>query len=255
MAGSRGKRHRISDDTKPAFHGLTLNVSIALATVGDEMRPSSARTAGSRDGSIGVMGPPLDLGGSPRTGSDRLLPALGEEGADLLQRRPDLVETGIDGEGALEVLGGPRRVILLKVDEPEPGERAEVDRVQPNHFLAVRERTIQHAHQVVHGRPLVPTFGEAGRTADDLAEDVHRLREPPRAHELDALLEEGIDRAVAGSRPDRPQRVARGLTDARVGVVEGVGEAVDGPGVADLAELGGRGPALGRRRGAERPGG
>jgi hypothetical protein len=44
MAGSRGNRQTMSDDTKPVFQGFTLKVSIALAMVGDEMRESSAST-------------------------------------------------------------------------------------------------------------------------------------------------------------------------------------------------------------------
>ena len=44
MAGSRGNRHTISDDTKPVFQGFTLKVSIALAMVGEEMRESSVST-------------------------------------------------------------------------------------------------------------------------------------------------------------------------------------------------------------------
>ena len=121
VAGRRGKRQTMSEDTKPVLHGLTLNVSIALATVGDEMRDSSDRIL-----------PGLGRGHASSVcwrcqGSDRLLPALAQDLPDLLQDGFDLGQIGIHGQRLLEVLRGAREVLLLEVDQAEARQRPEVD--------------------------------------------------------------------------------------------------------------------------------
>ena len=71
---AREAAQTMSEDTKPVLHGLTLNVSIALATVGDEMRDSSDRIFGSRARARSCV---LRMLAVP--GSDRLLPALAQD--------------------------------------------------------------------------------------------------------------------------------------------------------------------------------
>src|SRR4029453_7476848 len=88
MAGSRGNRQTMSEDTKPVFQGFTLKVSIALAMVGDVLGRSSARSWGSR----GVLPPPSSVSVS---GSNGLLPALSEDLPDPLQDGLHLREGGI----------------------------------------------------------------------------------------------------------------------------------------------------------------
>src|SRR5262245_21067340 len=209
MAGSLGNRQTMSEATKPVFHGFTLKVSIALATVGEEMRESSVSTCGSRT----VMRPPFVAGGLAVRGSDRLLTALLQDLADLLEDALHLGERRVDGQGLLEVLGRLREVLLLEVNQAEARQRAEVDGVALHDLLAVGQRAVELPHEVVRGRALVPPLGEGGRAGDHIAEDLDRFRQLAGAHEGDASREEGVDRRVARAMPDGPQGVVRLAAD------------------------------------------
>src|SRR5262249_52358332 len=121
---------------KPALRGFTLNVSMALAIVGEEIFRSSSSTFGS----IGVMSPPVGSRarrGARPPGSDGFAAALDQHLADLLDHRLDLLQVGVHRQGPLEVFGGALQLPLLEVDQAEARERAEVDRVPPDHLLAV----------------------------------------------------------------------------------------------------------------------
>src|SRR5262249_28986342 len=232
MAGSRGNRQTMSEDTNPVFHGFTLKVSIALATVGDEMRESSASTWGS----CAVMRPPLSpwgLLGSRRTwSSDGLLAAPAKDLPYLVQGGLDLGQGWVHGKSLLEVLRGLGEVVLLQVDEPETRQRSEVDRVALHHFLAVGQRAVEVTHEVVGGRPLVPALREAGRAGDHLGEDRDRLGQGARLHQSDPLGQERVDRRVARAVPDRPQGIVRFAANGGVGIVERLDERGGRPVVA-----------------------
>src|SRR5262245_2912234 len=229
IAGCFGNRQTMSDDTKPVSRGLTLNVSMALAMVGDEIFDSSVSTWESS----AVMRPPLSVSGA---GSDRLLAALPEDLPDLLQGALHLDEGGVDGQGLLEVLRGLGQVVLLEIDQTEARQRVEVRRIAVHDFLAVGQRAIEVAHEVVRGRPLVPSLREIGRARDHVAEHRDRLRQLARLHEADALGEAGVDRRVARAVPDRPQGVVRLAANGGVRIVESLDERGGRAVVADLAE-------------------
>src|SRR5262245_35591818 len=93
----------------PWLRGRTLNVSIALATVGLVSFLSASIT-----------------GTSWVVGSDRVLAAFDEQGAERLHRLPDPVEVRVHLQRALEVRQRAIGLVELEMDHAVAAERAEV---------------------------------------------------------------------------------------------------------------------------------
>ena len=117
-----------------------------------------------------------------------------------------------------------RRLIELQIDHPVTAQRSEVVRIALHHLVAVGERLLILAQEVIDRRPLVPPFGELRTTLDDLGEGLHGELAPTSAHLLDADGEEAVDVRVAGSAPELPHRVLGERTDELVCVAQRRGE-------------------------------
>src|SRR5262249_31594929 len=179
-------------------------------------------------------------------GSDGFAAALYQHLADLLDHRLDLLQVGVYRQGPLEVLGGALQLPLLEVDQAEARERAEVDRVPPDHLLAVGQRPVVLADQVVQGRPLVPPLGEGRGPLDHVGEDVRRLRIASLLHQRDAALQERVDGGVSRALPDGPQGRLGAVPHLAVGIPQRLGQLARRRRAADAAQLAGGPPARGR---------
>src|SRR6185369_5870093 len=122
------------------------------------------------------------------------------------------------------VLERDRGLVELHVDHSVAAERPEVIRVALHHFVAVGERLLIFAQEVIDGRPLVPAFGELRLTPDDLAEGLDGLLALARVHLLEASREEPVDGRVARSAPHLPHRALRVLADDLVVVAQRRGQ-------------------------------
>ena len=68
---------------------------------------------------------------------------------------------------------------------PSPDSAPEVARLQGQRPFDVGDRGLVLAHQVVHGGPLVPAFGEFRVEADDGIEELQRVIELADRHRAD----------------------------------------------------------------------
>ena len=80
---------------------------------------------------------------------------------------------------------------------------------------------------------------KSGLRADDLAEDLDGGRPGAALHLLDADLEEGVDRRVAGAAPDLPERVLGERAHDVVRIAQGARRTGASAMRAELAEPGG----------------
>src|SRR3989338_2714344 len=151
----------------PWVRGRTLNVSIALATLGLEI----LRRASITSASVGLTASPSDRSPSP----------LDQELAQRLRGLAHLPEVGVHVERFLEVGEGQRGLAELQVDHAVAGERAEVVGVAFHHLVAVGQRLRGLAEQVPDRGALVPALGEVRAALDDLREGLWPRLPPPRA--------------------------------------------------------------------------
>src|SRR5262245_29917652 len=117
---------------KPSCRGRTLNVSMALATLGLLiLRSASITKASSGWCSERVPAPP-----------DELL-------AQHVGGLPDGLEVRVHGESPLEEGEGLLGTTELEIDHPVAAEGAEVIRVALHHLVAIGQRLLVLSHQVV----------------------------------------------------------------------------------------------------------
>src|SRR5713101_5516568 len=107
---SSGKSPRISEETLPSSRGLTLNVSMALATLGLVifLRASICCVVS------GTGCPPYPVVGWRDERLDRPFALLDERLLELLDHLLDLLQVGVGGERALEV--GERLLGLVELE-------------------------------------------------------------------------------------------------------------------------------------------
>src|SRR5262252_5225315 len=186
---------------------------------------------------------------------DGALALLDDDLLELLDHALDLLQVGIDGEGALEVHKGLLRLVELDVDLAITGQRPPVLGVPLDHLVAVLQRLVVLADEEVDGRPLVPAFRELGLAPDDLAEGADGGLGLTVVHLLHPDREEPIDGRIARAAPDLPDGVLGEGPHEIVGIAQ---EPEDGGQVfrgADLAHPRGGAPArlcVGRGELAER---
>src|SRR3989338_4599436 len=158
----------------PWLRGRTLNVSMALATLGlvifrrDSITSASVAVAPGR-------GHALDGGeGGPSRSSDRPPAALDEELSQRVHGLAHLVQVRVHVERLFEVRQRQRRLAELQVDHAVAGQGAEVVRIALHDLVAVGERLLILAQEVVDRGALVPALGEVRAALYDLREGLGR---------------------------------------------------------------------------------
>src|SRR5262245_28904169 len=135
----------MSDDICPWLRGRTLNVSMALATLGLEILRRASITVSSLTGVSKF---------ALRSHGVASLPA--EQVAQEVGRLLDLLHVGIDREGPLEIVEGPGRFVQLQVVHAVATQRAEVIGVALDDLVAVGQRLPVFTEQIVGRGTLVP---------------------------------------------------------------------------------------------------
>src|SRR5215510_555563 len=234
---SSGKRARISEERLPSWRGRTLKTSMALATLGLVIFLSASICS--------VVRVTVFLLERRRWKTRRLdgaLALLDDDLLELLDHALDLLQVGIDGEGALEVPEGLLRLVELHVDLAISGEHPPVLRVPLDHLVAVLQRLVVFADEKVDGRPLVPALRELGLAPDNLAEGADGGLGLAVVHLLYPDREEPISGGIARAAPDLPDGVLGERAHEVVGIAEEPedgGEVLRGP---DFAHPGGGAP-------------
>src|SRR5262245_22121685 len=158
--------------------------------------------------------------------SDRALACLAETVLDQIDALLHTWHVGIDRERTLEVFERPLQLAALHVDQAISGQRAEVMGIALHHLVAVAQRLIEIAHEVISGGALVPAFREVGTHLDDAREGIDRRPHLAIVHAADAPLQQFVHVGVAGAAPDAPHRRLRQTADARVIVEQSVEQGV-----------------------------
>src|SRR5262249_47820652 len=153
MAPISGKSALMSDERLPCSRGRTLNVSMALATLGLVIFLSASTCW-----AVSVTGASSLFRVNGRSGSrrvlDRALALLGDQALELLDDGFDLVEVRVDLEGALEVVEGTLRLVELQVDLPIAGQHPEMIGVALDDLRAVGEGLVVLADEEIDGGAL-----------------------------------------------------------------------------------------------------
>src|SRR5882724_10044399 len=171
---------------------------------------------------------------------DRPLALLDDEALELGHGGLDALEVRVDLERALEVVEGQLRLVEGEVDLPVAGEDAPVLRVALDHLVAVPERFLVLADEVIDRRALVPALGEVRLLLDDGGERLDGGRGGALAHLLHPEPEQRVDLRVTRAAPDLPERALGYRPHHLVLVAQGLEQ---GGGVghsAQIAERGGR---------------
>src|SRR4030095_5089947 len=197
------------EDTLPSSRGRTLNVSMALATLGLVIWRSASICWVVSVTVVSLVSEPV---------SDGALAPLHERTLELGDDLRDTAQVRVDAEGLPEVVEGALRLIELEVDLAVAGQGPEVARVALHHLVAVLERLLVLAHQEIDGGPLVPAFREVGPPLDDRGERGDGGRSLAAAHLLDADLEQVVGLRVAGAAPHLPDRVLGERADDLVAI-------------------------------------
>jgi 3-hydroxyisobutyrate dehydrogenase-like beta-hydroxyacid dehydrogenase len=117
---------------------------------------------------------------------DRLLAALAQLVADQGHALLDPLHVRIDRQRTFEVLQRPFQLAALHVDQAVAGQGAEVIRIALDHLVAVLQRLVGIAHQIVGRGALVPALGKVRTLVDHAGESVDRLAHLPVFHVADA---------------------------------------------------------------------